>query len=393
MTAGRAHPIARVRLARSVPRLLALPFMAVLLGVAGAAGAIVLVGSTAGLLLAAAGALLAIAGGTLGAYLLSVRVHVEESLVRVSSLFGRRVYLLTPGSLVRVHLRGEGASRLRARWGVGWALGRAVLRDEEDIHVVRLAPTPTVILVPTASGRLAIATSNEPHLIDALTRAARARAARAELLVPEPVAPVPPAPPEPAPRPERDVQLMTGIERAEYEARLAQLAARASAAAPEGSAPAATPAMPVRPAAVSATAAPDRRRLLRAPSWARRRPSTPSMPSLPSMPTVAVPAIPMPRVPQRVRDLPVSRPRPSWLVPLIPLAGAAAAWAIGLTIGEMPATGSDDSRLTVLALVLAGPATTVGAIMARTWWPRISGVVVTGGLLASIFIGRALLGA
>jgi hypothetical protein len=30
--------------------------------------------------------------------------------------------------------------------------------------------------------------------------------------------------------------------------------------------------------------------------------------------------------------------------------------------------------------------------MARTWWPRLVGVVVSGGLLASVFIGRALLG-
>ncbi len=40
---------------------------------------------------------------------------------------------------------------------------------------------------------------------------------------------------------------------------------------------------------------------------------------------------------------------------------------------------------------MAGPATSVGAVMAMAWWPRLVGVVVTGGLVASVFIGRALL--
>ena len=59
----------------------------------------------------------------------------------------------------------------------------------------------------------------------------------------------------------------------------------------------------------------------------------------------------------------------------------------------MPQAGTDLARLTSLALVLAGPATSVGAIMAMAWWPRLVGVVVTGGLAASVFIGRALLAA
>jgi hypothetical protein len=60
-------------------------------------------------------------------------------------------------------------------------------------------------------------------------------------------------------------------------------------------------------------------------------------------------------------------------------------------VGELPDSGSPVARLTALALVLAGPGTTIGAIMTRTWWPRISGVVVVAGLAASIFIGRSLL--
>lgn len=93
----------------------------------------------------------------------------------------------------------------------------------------------------------------------------------------------------------------------------------------------------------------------------------------------------------RVRGLPISRPKPSWLLPLVPLAAAGGAWAAGVYLGRMPELGSDAARLTALALVLAGPGTAIGALMARTWWPRTVGVVVTGGVAATVFIGRALL--
>ena len=61
---------------------------------------------------------------------------------------------------------------------------------------------------------------------------------------------------------------------------------------------------------------------------------------------------------------------------------------------SVPSTsdGTDLARLTSLALVLAGPATSVGALMALAVWPRLVGVVVAGGLAASVFIGRALVG-
>ena len=78
---------------------------------------------------------------------------------------------------------------------------------------------------------------------------------------------------------------------------------------------------------------------------------------------------------------------------LLPLVGAGAAWGIGLMLDRMPDPGSEVGRLTALALVLAGPAATVGAIMARVWWPRLVGVVVAGGLAAAVFVGRSLIGA
>jgi hypothetical protein len=88
----------------------------------------------------------------------------------------------------------------------------------------------------------------------------------------------------------------------------------------------------------------------------------------------------------------IERPRATAAFILLPIAGAGVAWGIGLISGGMPEPTTDLGRLTALALVLAGPATSVGAIMARAWWPRIIGVVVAGGLAATVFIGRALLG-
>jgi hypothetical protein len=77
---------------------------------------------------------------------------------------------------------------------------------------------------------------------------------------------------------------------------------------------------------------------------------------------------------------------------LLPTAGAGIAWWAGGIFGRPPEPGSDLARIVSLALVLAGPATSVGAIMALAWWPRLVGVVVTGGLVAVVFIGRALIG-
>ncbi|MCA1587348.1 MAG: hypothetical protein LC744_01305 [Chloroflexi bacterium] len=387
-----ARPIARVRLARSLPRVLAAPLLAIVFGAALIVMGLVLVGGTPGLAVVAGGVAVGVLGIVGAAVPLSVRVDIEESIVRVRWLFGRRVYLLTPGSLTRIHLHGEVATPLRAGFRFGWALGPAVLRNVEEIHVVRLAPTETVILIPTARGRLGIATSDEEHLIDALVRATHARARTEEIAAAEE------EPEEPEPSPAAgvapfDPRLLTGIERSQYLEALArrEAEARTAAAAPPPAAePQPTVAIEPPPAAIPAARP---RRIFRRPSWARRRPSEGSL-DMPAMPPPSPAALAVPSrsaTVARVRALPVSRRKPSWLLPLVPLAAAGGAWAAGVYIGRMPELGSDTARLTALALVLAGPGTTIGALMARTWWPRTVGVVVTGGLAASVFIGRALL--
>lgn len=357
-------PIARIRLARSSARLFALP--ALLVVVAAGLVALALLGPlrtgevTWYAMIAAAGVAVLVALA-MTVRLLSVRLDVEEAAVHLHRLGGSRRYLLAPGPVTRVRLRGENASRLRARSGwLGWEIGRGRLRDEEDIEVIRLARTDTVILVPTHRGRLAIAAESEEELIDALSRAARARQ-RLEQLAVEASAPAE-APSEPEPEPEPEPHVMTGIERALHEERLArereEAEPAAMPAAPQAE-PAALPEAQAMPAGEGATAPATRRT-----RWRMDRRGA-------------------------VR---IGRPRPSAAFVLVPLVGAGIVWSAATALGRLPDPTSDLGRLTSLALVLAGPATSIGAIMARAWWPRLVGVVVTSGLAASVFVGRALLG-
>ena len=352
-----AHPtIARIRLSRSLPRLLALPTAALLVGGAAIAGGLLLVSGTLGLAVAGAGAVLALLAVVGFALPLSVRLEIEESAVRVSWLGGERIYVLSPGPVTRVRLRGESASSLRGgRRLLGGQLGTARLRGEEQVDVVRLAPTATAILIPTDRGRLAIAAASEELLLDALSHAARARQRLEELERDVPAVEEPPPPVEI----EVDPALMTGIERALHERQLADEREAVEAAALAGLATA--DATMAGAEAAEATAA-----------------------------EAHVSTVEQPR---RRRALSLRRPRPSTALVLLPLVGAGAAWGVGLLLDRMPDPGSEVGRLTALALVLAGPAATVGAIMARVWWPRLVGVVVAGGLAAAVLVGRSLIGA
>jgi hypothetical protein len=249
-----------------------------------------------------------------------------------------------------------------------------VLRGEERIHLVRLARTATAILVPTDRGRLAIAPARDDDLLDALSKAAHARQ-RLEALAaqeagpPEPdAAAIAPATTDEAAPDVVARELaeppppMTGIERALLEERLGRERAEAEIAAA---------------AAAAAAAQAEAERVTEA-----------AAPVPEAEPEVAAPQ-PSPKPQARPG---VQRPRARAAFVFLPLLGAGLAWGIGIATGRMPESGTDLARLTWLALVMAGPATSVGAIMAMAWWPRLVGVVVTGGLAASVFIGRALIG-
>lgn len=369
------EPIARVPLARSIPRLVALPTLVVLATGAVVIGSLFLldgVGAAARLFLAGAGSLLAAAGIAAGVVLLSVRLDVEEAALRLHWIGGERRYLLSRGAVTRVAVRGPNASSLRASVGVlGWGLGRGALRGEEPVEVIALGPTDSVILVPTERTRVAIAPRDEAALLDALTRAAQARRRLDELAraAEEPPPAEPPVAAEPPPRRE-----LTGIERAMLEE---QLRAEREAA-PSGHVPApATPAE-VTPVEHVADAAPG-------PPVEEESATEPKAP-----PADRVEPAPLPR-PRRRLALP-GTPGLGMTAALVavPPALAGAGWlAIGLD--WLPAPSGDEYRLTALALVLGGPGTAIGAVMARIWWPRLVGVIVTCGLLALLVAGRGLI--
>jgi hypothetical protein len=365
------HESARIRLARSLPRLLAVPIVVGLTGAAALAAGLLVVASPAGWAVAGFGGLLVLLALAGAIVLLSVRLSVEESDVVLSWLGGSRRYPLAAGPVTRVRLRGPSPSRLRPRSGARWwGVGHARLRDEEEIELVRLARTRTAILVPTERGRLGVAPAHDEDLLAALSRAARARQRTQALAEAAPGDVEPPsaavtAPAEPEPPP----VALTGIQRALLEERLARErldeearaeSIRLAEAAPTEAAAGAVDAATADAAAVA--------------------------PSGESAPPAAGGRA------RRARRMPLRRPGAGAVFVLLPTIAAGLAWGIGASVGRMPASGTDLARLTSLALVLAGPATSIGAVMALAWWPRLVGLVVAGGLAASVFIGRALLG-
>lgn len=364
--------IARVPLARALRRLLLAPALAALVG-ATAMGLGWLLGAWGGLGLALAGVAAVTLAGWLALALLSLGLEVEVAAIRVHWIGGERRHPLARGPVTRVALRGPDAVRLQARFGlVGWALGRGTLRGEERIEVVRLAPSATLILIPTAHGRLAIAPASEGELLAALAAAARVQqrldavAARTPSLPPRPIpraeapvaAPVAPAWAAAEAR-EPVARLLTGIQRVELEERLATQRAAALAAAEA-----------------------ERRvqQLNRAAS------------SAVTLPAAAV-------APRRARVRAAWR-RPAWLdisrghvvaasLLLLPVVGTGAAWLVASLTGQ---AHGESSRNLVLALVLVGPAATLGAIGARFWWPRLVPLIVSSALFALVLIGRVLAG-
>ncbi len=391
-------PIARVSLARSTPRVLMAPVLAVALGIVAIIAGVVLVvgGAWSGAALGLVGLLAIAFGVALAVRLLTLRLDVDVGSVRLHWAGGSRQYVLARGPVTRVSLRADTGMRLRSALGfLGWIVGRARLRDGERIEAIRLAPSATLILVPIEGGRLGIAPASEGELIAALSAAARVQqrleavAARRMVLRGRPEATarmaaapvsrpaVPPSlpaapPPPPAVADASRPRFMTGIERVQLEERLAAERAVALAAA-EAERQAAELAAAQRAAAVRAgsetqtTSAGPRRRAWRA---TRTRPP-------------------------RVRS---ARPRPRWLSPprgvlvelgviALPIVVAAGLWLVALLSGR---AAGDAARPLVLALVLAGPVAGAGVAAARYWWPRLVPLVVTSAMLALVMVGWSL---
>lgn len=347
-----APPIARIRLARSPARLIALPLVLVATGATAAAGALRADG-LASIGLALGGSLLMLVAIAVGVVLLSVRLEVVETGVRLRWLGGQRAYGLARGAVTRVTLRGRNASSLRPSLGAfGWALGPARLRGDEAIEVVRLAASPTAIVIPTARGRLAIAVIDEGELLAAVSSAARARHRLDEL--PREAPPVEAIEPLPA-----EAKDLTGIERIQ----LAERMAAERAAALEGAEAERKAAAAAAEAAVAREAATDS--VTTAPPEAETRPAR-----------------------RRVR-IPLPGARAAAVI--APILAAAALWNLTVAADQLLEVDVTRLRLVSTALILAGPGGSIGTLMARIWWPRLVGLVSLTALCALALLTRAVL--
>jgi hypothetical protein len=380
---GPTVAIAPVPLARSGRRLAVVPVILLAAG-AVAVGAGLLRTEPWGLALVAAGALVALLGLVLWLVLLSIRLEVEVATLRVRRLGGERRYTLVRGPVTRVPLRGPEAARLRRSLAaLAWGVGRARLRGDETIELVRMAPSDTMILVPTDHGRVGIAPASEQQLLNALAAAARIQqrldevAERARAYVPPP----PPAPEPPVPAPaegdERPGRVLTGIERAILEERLAaQRAAALQAAEAERQAAADAARMATFIAAEEA-----QKPLLAA----AQRPTARRSVSLPAV------RVPRPRVH-------VGRPRlevsgellRDFVILVLPVLAAVGVWVAAATQQRLDMPPAQ-LRPVAAALLASGPAAALAGVVARVWFPRLLGLVTITSLLGVGLVARALL--
>jgi hypothetical protein len=263
------------------------------------------------------------------------------------------------------------------------------------IELIRMAPTDTMILVPTDRGRVGIAPASEQQLLNALAAAARIQqrldevADRAKAFAPAPK-PVPPPPPEPEPAaPAAAAQeraaghVLTGIERAILEERLAaQRAAALQAAESERQAAADA----ARMAAFMSAERAEKPIMAAVQRPARRRSV--------SLPPVNLPAVSLPR--PRVQ---VARPRlevsgdllRDFAVLLLPVLASVGVWAVAAN-GQRLDLPPTQLRPVAAALLATGPAAALAGIAARVWFPRLLGLVTITSLIGVGLVARALLG-
>ena len=368
--------ITSVRLARDGARLFVAPVLFVLIAVAAVAGGLLL-GGPGGISLLAIGGLAALVAAYLVALVSSYRLLVEPGVLRLQWLGGERRYRLVRGPVTRVAVRGENAAPLRPRFGaLGWAVGPALLRGDESIELIRLSKRPPLIVAPTDHGRLAIAAAVESDLLAAMTHAVRLQERLDEVAARRAAPPAPEAVPEPpAPAAPR---VLTGIERTLIEQRLAAERAAAQAAAEAEREGAATQ--------VAHQAPPPPEPVL--------EPLTAAAPHEVATPVAA------PRVTRRRQR--AQWQRPAWLavpgpatvvaaLPIaLPLIGAGIAW-IAVTVTGRPALPIDEARILLAALVLVGPLGALGGLMARTWYPRLGGLVMISSVAALAMLTRTIL--
>lgn len=340
-----------VRLARRPWHALRVPVGAVALGLA---TVIVALATGVGLTipLAVAGGILAVEGAYLGVRQMSIRLDVEPGTVRLRGLGLDRRYGLEPGNLRRVHTESAGEAWLRSGRGLllGFGAGRAVLSGGESVDIVRLAPGPSLILVPTDRGYLGIVPADEAELIAALTEAVRAA---------PPVAPA--ARPVGASAATIATAAVTtpdlsGIDRAAREQRLVGERGEAAAGA---AAERATATMTAQVAAIPAPAA----------AVAVRRPTVPRR----RLSRSRTSAVPWSWTPGQVAAV------------VIPSLAAFATWIAARAMGGEGLPAGD----LLAAVIAAGPLASLAAAMTIPRWPRLAGLTSATAIAALLLVLRA----
>lgn len=408
--------VAEIALARNPVRVLALPALMVVVGLALVGAGLVVVGQATGVAMAMLGIIVAIAGAALAARAMTVQLFVEVDYLHLKAIGLDRRYHLAPGQLSRLATTGPRRVKLGAALpGTPRLTSRSALPAGEQVEVIRFGETGSVVLVPTERGRVAVAAKSEGELVEALMVASHTRAMRPTAALAVPAAPAAPtttvaaaaaqpvstayvpavvAPPIPvsAAAPEAPARPLTGIERMWMEERLVQerraalTGAREEQAAASMSAASAalSPArvspvpLPAPVAAVAAVAVPQT-----APAPAPRIAAT----------TVAIPRITRPRRrPVRPQARRVAAPAltPNLLLLAAPLLGALAIWVASVVVSQpTPDSGLDPLGA---ALLLSGPIAVLAIWMAQSRWPRLAGLSSVAALVALLLVGRALIG-
>jgi len=73
-----------------------------------------------------------------------------------------------------------------------------------------------------------------------------------------------------------------------------------------------------------------------------------------------------------------------------PLVAAGIAW-IAITVTARPVLPADEGRLLLLGLALVGPVGALGGFIARTWYPRLGGLVSVSAIAALAMLTRTIL--
>lgn len=107
----------------------------------------------------------------LATYVLSLRVELRPGEIWLVAGPMRRRFQLIDAPMTRLHVTARRGQFGTTLGGFGIELGASVDDQGRPIEVVRLAPDPTIVIVPCQRVRLAIVPSSEKRLVTAVAAA------------------------------------------------------------------------------------------------------------------------------------------------------------------------------------------------------------------------------